>query len=263
MSQEMIEGTPHEITVQRDPQMVLAEARKAAQALMDVVSQKNNPVIMNGERYLEFEDWQTLGQFYGLSAKVTSTRYIELGTVHGYEAAADLIRVSDGMVISSAEAMCLNDEDKWSTRAKYDYVDGKRKKIGDVAVPLFQLRSMSQTRACAKAYRNKLAWVVVLAGFKPTPAEELTGDETSSPKMKPEVVMPKPKDDTIAPANPNGALISDAQSKRLYAIQKATGYPDEEFKQWLLFTHELDSTKQIPRKIYDSVIDHIQHYKAP
>jgi len=32
---------------------------------------------------------------------------------------------------------------------------------------------MAQTRAGAKALRNVLAWVVVLAGYRPTPAEEL------------------------------------------------------------------------------------------
>jgi len=32
---------------------------------------------------------------------------------------------------------------------------------------------MAQTRACAKALRNVLAWVVVLAGYRPTPAEEM------------------------------------------------------------------------------------------
>jgi hypothetical protein len=33
---------------------------------------------------------------------------------------------------------------------------------------------MAQTRAGAKAFRNRLAWVVVLAGYRPTPAEEMT-----------------------------------------------------------------------------------------
>lgn len=43
--------------------------------------------------------------------------------------------------------------------------------------PLFQLKSMAQTRACAKALRNVLAWVVVLAGYAPTPSEEMTHAE--------------------------------------------------------------------------------------
>lgn len=210
----------YEIGVVREPKAILAEAKIAAQALMTVVSQKPKPVIMNGEQYLEFEDWQTVGKFYGLTAKVNRTAFIDLGGVKGFEAVADVIRLSDGMVISSAEAMCLNDEEKWSTRTKYEYKDildsdgkkiwvpnkGTKKgyyksekiKVGDVPVPLFQLRSMAQTRACGKALRNVLAWVVVLAGFKPSVAEEMVGDENANtennlPEGKPEVEMPKEK----------------------------------------------------------------------
>lgn len=190
MSDELIEIPKSEnLMIQRDPNAVLEEAKKAAQALMTVVKQKQKPVIFNNEQYIEFEDWQTVGRFYGLTAKVESTTYIEYGSVRGFESAASVLN-SRGEVISRAEAMCLNDEDKWSTRAKYN---SKREKIGEVAVPLFQLRSMAQTRACAKAFRNVLAWVVVLAGFKPTVAEEMTGDEEPGTPAKPPIPMPQPK----------------------------------------------------------------------
>jgi hypothetical protein len=176
-SQEIIEIPAYEIGVIRAPKAILDEARIAAKALMEVVRQKPKPVIMNGEHYLEFEDWQTVAKFYGITAKVVKTTFIDLGGVKGFEATAEAIRLSDGMAISAADAMCLNDEDKWSTRTKYEYVDGNKVKVGDVPVPLFQLRSMAQTRAAAKCLRNVLAWVVVLAGFKPSVAEEMTGDE--------------------------------------------------------------------------------------
>ena len=143
-----------DLIVNRPPELVLDEAKKAAKALDDVLKNKKKPVIMNGEQYLEFEDWQTVGRFYGITAKVVSTNFIEYGEVKGFEAKAVALRI-DGMEISGAEAMCLNDEQNWKIK------------------PLFQLRSMAQTRACAKALRNVLAWVVVLAGYRPTPAEEI------------------------------------------------------------------------------------------
>ncbi|MEN6474380.1 MAG: hypothetical protein ABFD81_10225 [Syntrophaceae bacterium] len=186
---------------------------------------------MNGEQYLEFEDWQTVGKFYEVSAKVVSTEFIDFGSAQGFLAKAEVIRLSDGMAISAAEAMCLNDEDKWSARSKYvyEYVlkDGTRqeddppkdmivwvdnpdkpgKKMpqkervlrGEVKVPLFQLRSMAQTRACAKALRNVLAWVVVLAGYKPTVAEELDGDTHAEENEPPKEPIKEPQKKT-APA---------------------------------------------------------------
>jgi hypothetical protein len=131
-------------------------------------------VIFNGEQYLEFEDWQTVGRFYGVTAKVVSTSPVTFGDVIGFEARAVVVR-ADGQEISAADSMCLNDEEKWSARAKYEWIDGVKTQVGTTAVPLFQLRSMAQTRACAKALRNVLAWVVVLAGYRPTPAEEMDG----------------------------------------------------------------------------------------
>jgi hypothetical protein len=58
-------------------------------------------------------------------------------------------------MISAAEAQCTVEEANWKNKE------------------LWQLRSMAQTRACAKALRNVLAWIVVLAGYSPTPAEEM------------------------------------------------------------------------------------------
>lgn len=169
-----------DIGLTRDPKVVLAEAQSAAKALKTVLDAKPKKVMMNGEQYLEFEDWQTVGKFYGVTVKVASTTYVEFGGVKGFESRAEVLDKT-GLSISAAESMCLNDEPKWSTRAKYEWksINGQRVKeqVGEEAVPMFQLRSMAQTRACAKALRNVLAWVVVLAGYKPTPAEEMTGNE--------------------------------------------------------------------------------------
>lgn len=167
------------LSIARPPELVLQEARQAANALKNVIAKKEKPVMMNGEQYLEYEDWQTLAKFYGVTARVISTNFIQIGTAQGFEAKADAIDARTGAIISSADAMCLNDEDKWSIREKYEWktVGGERvkDKVGETAVPLFQLRSMAQTRACAKALRNVFAWVVVLAGYKPTPIEETEG----------------------------------------------------------------------------------------
>lgn len=160
-----------DLSIHREPTIVLEEAKKAAKALAQVIAGKKKPVIINGEQYLEFEDWMTVARFYGITAKVISTSPISFGDVQGFEARAVALRVSTGEEISAAEAMCLNDEANWKNR------------------PLFMLRSMCQTRACAKALRNVLAWVVVLAGYRATPAEEMEGIG----QTKPPVSMPQEK----------------------------------------------------------------------
>ena len=212
------------LAISRAPEIVLAEAQGAAAALKRVIDAKPKKVQFGGETYLEFEDWCTVGRFYGIAPRVVRTQYVDYGGATGWEATADAVHVETGKVISSADSMCLTDEDHWRARAKYEWhyvkrsggtsaedpgkdeliwekgADGKNRpkklkvQMADEPVPLFQLRSMAQTRAAAKALRNALAWVVVLAGYKPTPAEEMDsvrGSEAPRPApMPPDVASP-------------------------------------------------------------------------
>lgn len=139
--------TPKDLAV--DPEVALAGAQKAARALLTIVSQKRQ-IVINGKHYLTFEDWQTIGRFYGVTVGVASTDK----TDNGYEARA-VVYNRKGAVISAAESICTRSERKWQERDEY------------------AIKSMAQTRACAKALRNVLAWVAVLAGFEGTPAEEI------------------------------------------------------------------------------------------
>lgn len=144
------------LTVIQEPESVLDTAIKASKSLTRVVSQKKKPVFMNGEQYLEYEDWQTLGQFYGVTPITGEAVPIEVDGVKGAKATAKLIKIDTGEIIGGAEAYCMRDEPNWTNK------------------PWFQLASMAQTRAGAKALRNRLAWIAVLGGYKPTPAEEMT-----------------------------------------------------------------------------------------
>lgn len=139
------------------PQVVVDQARQAAKALTNVIEQKPNKVVINGEQYLTFEDWQTLGKFYGITVGATETgEILRDNKIYGFTAKA--MAWQKGIQISAAEASCLRDEKNWINK------------------PEFQLKSMAQTRACAKALRNVLAWVAVLAGYQPTPVEEMTNN---------------------------------------------------------------------------------------
>jgi len=90
-------------------------------------------------------------------------------TVHEdgtYEATVSLIRVNDGAVIGRGSAICGMDEDTWATR------------------PNYARRSMAITRATGKAYRLGFSWIMTLAGYEPTPAEEMDGVVAERPQTK-------------------------------------------------------------------------------
>jgi len=146
---------PQDLIISRPPEAVLEEAKQAAKALKDVIAQKSKPVMINGEQYLEYEDWLLVGQFYGIAVDTGSAEPVEINGISGAKATAKLSSIKTGLIVGGAEAYCMKDEPLWGNR------------------PWFQLASMAQTRAAAKALRNRLAWVVVLGGYKPTPAEEM------------------------------------------------------------------------------------------
>jgi hypothetical protein len=166
----------NELSISRSPHIILEEARKAAVALKEVISSKAKKVMFKGEQYIEAEDWQTIGKFYNVAAKIEWTKYVEFGTAKGWEARAVVIHIPNGKEISAAEAMCLTDEANWGHK------------------PLNQLRSMAQTRATSKALSTVLRWVVVMAGYRGTPLEEMYSDA--------EVVSSQRAAKAVSPAAP-------------------------------------------------------------
>lgn len=91
-----------------------------------------------------------------------------------YKCASKIIRISDGMIISTGFATCSNLESK---------------KIG---FDEYAVNSMSQTRAIGKGFRNLLGYVMNAAGFEATPAEEM---EEFADKKEPEPELPTMTED--------------------------------------------------------------------
>jgi hypothetical protein len=145
------------IVISQQPKDIINFGTEAATTLKEVVSKAGWVVKIKDKDYLQFEAWQTLARFYNYTVKVVETKYVEYGSHKGFEARA-IVLDKEGKEIGGAEGGCFTDEENWKNR------------------PLYSLKSMAQTRACAKALRNILSWVVVLAGYKPTPAEEMDAD---------------------------------------------------------------------------------------
>jgi len=134
------------------------QAKEAARAVRKFA--RKNPAAMctfeDGKRYACVELWQFLGACFGHTPLITSTQELrdDAGTTTGFLAVAH-IRNPQGQIVSGAEAVCMFSESEWKEKAA------------------FQLRSMASTRAISKAFRNVFAWVMVMAGFCSTPAEEM------------------------------------------------------------------------------------------
>ncbi len=152
------------------PNQQVIEGKRALRELKALVQRRPDKLVIGGKQYLYFSDWQILGAFFGITASVVETAEVTrekpaldgkftLLEVIGFTARA--IAMRDGKEVSAAEAECLFEESNWAKK------------------PRFQLRSMAQTRACAKALRNCLQWVVRLpdSNFAEESAEEVAINE--------------------------------------------------------------------------------------
>ena len=160
-AEEIIEGelVPYEppapvgLFGTNDPAGVVEAATRAAKPLAKVVDDQKLWVQIGQSKHVRVEGWSLLGSMLGVFPVTVWSRKIE-GEDPGWEARVEA-RTRDGAVVGAAEAECLRSESTWKNRDDY------------------ALRSMAQTRATSKALRQPLGFVMQLAGFNPTPAEEM------------------------------------------------------------------------------------------
>lgn len=135
------------------PAEIVERASTIAKALADIIDRRGLYSVIGGRRYVRVEGWTTLGAMLGVLPREVETHPIDNG--NGYESVVELVRTSDGAVIGRGSAICTRDEPNWGNR------------------PDYALRSMAITRATGKAFRLAFSWIVTLAGYEPTPAEEM------------------------------------------------------------------------------------------
>lgn len=139
----------------RSPKDMVSKATEMADALAEIINRQNLYKVISGRKYVMVEGWTTLGAMMGI---VPVEEYCQpLPDAAGFEAKVKLIRASDGGMVGAASAECTRTENNWSNRDSY------------------AVRSMSITRATGKAYRLSFSWIMRLAGFEATPAEEMDG----------------------------------------------------------------------------------------
>lgn len=139
-----------------DPLEFVQKVTRVADALKDVITKKQLYSTIQGRQFVGVEGWTTVGSMVGVFPVLRWTRQIEVDGKSGWEARVEAVTRS-GDVVGAAESMCLKGESSnWNRQAN------------DNAV-----RSMAQTRATSKALRQPLDFLVKMAGYVATPAEEM------------------------------------------------------------------------------------------
>lgn len=202
-------------------------AREMANALADVIERQHLAVVIQGRKYVRIEGWTTLAVMLGVMAREVST--VEQDGI--YTATVELVRMSDGACISRASAECGSDDELdrygkpvWANRPRY------------------ARRSMAQTRATGKACRLAFSWIMALAGYEPTPAEEM-------PDLRP--------DERSEQQQPVERLITENQRKLLEARISQHQLNREGVKTWVMRRFGVEHFHELSRQQLDDVLDQL------
>lgn len=131
---------------------VIGRATELAKELAHLIDDRKLFSVISGKKYVRVEGWATLGAMLGVLPREVSVAETDRGD---FEAVVELVRANDGQVIGRGSALVGADEPTWKSRPRY------------------ARRSMAITRATGKAFRLGFSWIMTLAGYEPTPAEEM------------------------------------------------------------------------------------------
>jgi hypothetical protein len=150
-----------EIRVEQSPLPIdIQRGAAIARQLRDYLRQARMTVrLPRGGEHVRIEGWQVLCHMCNLPLPSIVAMRREDRADGNYVYVAEALLAYGGREYR-AYGVCSSDEANWR---------GK---------PEFQLASMAQTRACGKVLRLLLGWIVTLAGYEPTPAEEMVDEPT-------------------------------------------------------------------------------------
>ena len=164
----LVPATPQSLVDAKSATEMVEQAGQMAKKLATIIEDQKLTTEISGKKHVRCEGWTTLGAMMGVFPYIEWTRPMEGG---GWEARC-IVKRPDGAVLGAAEAHCGGDEALWAARDS------------------FAQRSMAQTRATSKAMRVVFSWVMTLAGYEATPAEEMTDGATRT--RRPRQATPEP-----------------------------------------------------------------------
>lgn len=126
-----------------------------ATQLKELIVQNKLFTNIKGKNYVNVEGWQIAGAFTGTYPIVEKVEQLaSQPDEYKYRAEVSL-RDKEGNVVGYGMALCSN------------------KEHGKTGFDEYAVASMAQTRAVGKAFRMKIGWLLKVAGYETTPAEEM------------------------------------------------------------------------------------------
>ncbi len=151
------------------PDQLIEAATKIATPLKRLITERGLAKRIQGKEYVQCEGWTTMGAMLGVTPEEEAVEERACAACDEpdcghtvFVATVGLYTLADHRRVGRASAEC-GSPDELDNDGTPTWADR----------PRYARRSMAITRATAKAFRLTFSWIVVLAGYAPTPAEEV------------------------------------------------------------------------------------------
>ncbi|CAL7960091.1 hypothetical protein GAMM_130021 [Gammaproteobacteria bacterium] len=168
-----------------EPEMVVEKATKIADVLTKLVSNRKLYTVINGNKYVHVTGWNVMLTMLGVGSKPVINDVTKEGGHVFCKTYVELFSVKSGKVIGGGWGYCSSKESKRVSNTEHC------------------IQSMAQTRALGKAARMSFSWVIKLAGYEATPAEEMIEEDI-------EALLPSNKQGNYARTNSTDTSIAIA-----------------------------------------------------
>lgn len=129
------------------------EAVEMAGKLKNIILHQGLYTVIKGKNYAHVDAWQLAGFLLKMNARVNEPKDLSNEKEIKWLCSAGIY--SGDTLIETGYAICSS------------------KEVNKKGFDEYAILSMAQTRAIGKAYRNKIGWIMKLAGYQATPSEEM------------------------------------------------------------------------------------------
>lgn len=154
-------------------------AIEAIRVVRQIIESRPDKLVIKGKQYIELQDWELIGIYFGVFARVESTERIYKDRPTGNFMLKEDWGVKTvcstydraGNKLATAIMECTKDEPQFASK------------------PMNQISAMAQTRGCRRAFILTLKWVFDISGTHDFEVEEepadavIDGDEMIPPHV--------------------------------------------------------------------------------
>ena len=189
------------------------QAAKMANVLKNYIVKQRLYSNIKGKNFAHVDGWQFAGSLMNTYPKVTKVENLSIDKEIKWKADVEIIDVKSGEAVGFGAALCSDKE-----KIKKGFEE-------------YAILSMAQTRAIGKAYRNRVGWIMKLAGYEATPAEEMDGNGKPTPAPRTTVINKKVSRTTASKKTSQKVVRGEIIKHYCAECEKEISASDKEFSE--------------------------------